>query len=120
MKAVQQIVEALSQREGFGTVVLTDVSGLPLAASKNRESVAALAAVIADVVRAAEGVGDRLKLDVTGEILLLSPDRQRGVLCRRFAAGGRDLLLASFIERQRVDWQAVAQAITQIERVWLL
>jgi len=120
MRAVQQNVEALSQEEGFGTVVLTNASGLPLATSENRAEAEALAAVVADMLRSAEGIGDRLGWDVMSEIMLLSQDAQRGVLCRRFTAGARDMVLALFIAPQHAYWRATTRAIQQIQQVWSL
>ena len=118
MRAVQQIIEALSQEEGFGTVVLTNASGLPLATSANREEAALLAAIVADMLRSANGIGSRLGWDVMSEIMLLSSDARRGVLCRRFTAGTRDVVLALFIEPQHAYWRATSQAIAQIKQAW--
>ncbi len=118
MKAIQQIIEDLSRQEGFGTVVLTNVSGLPLATSENRQEAEALAAVVADMLRSAAGISNRLGWGAMNEIMLLSNDAQRGVLCRRFQAGEQELVLALFIRPQHVYWQATAQAIQKIKQAW--
>lgn len=118
MKAIQQIVTELSQQEGFGTVVLTDPSGLPLAISENRQEAEALAAVVADILRSSSGISRRLGWGDMNEIMLLSNDAQRGVLCRRFQAGEQDLVLAFFIQPQHVYWQATTQAIQKIKQAW--
>lgn len=118
MKAIQQIVLELSRQAGFGTVVLTDASGLPLAISENREEAEALAAVVADILRSSSGIGRRLGWGDMSEIMLLSNDAARGVLCRRFQAGEQDLVLALFIQPQHIYWKATTKAINQIKQVW--
>ncbi|HOU12855.1 MAG TPA: roadblock/LC7 domain-containing protein [Anaerolineae bacterium] len=118
MKAIQQIVLELSRQEGFGTVVLTDATGLPLAISENREEAEALAAVVADILRSSSGISRRLEWGEMSEIMLLAHDAQRGVLCRRFRAGEQDLVLALFIQPQHVYWQATGQAIQKIQQTW--
>lgn len=118
MKAIQQIILELSREEGFGTVVLTDPTGLPLAISENREEAEALAAVVADILRSSAGIGRRLGWGDMSEIMLLSNDAQRGVLCRRFQAGEQDLVLALFIQPQYVYWKATTQAINKIKQAW--
>lgn len=118
MKAIQQIVLDLSREEGFGTVVLTDASGLPLAISENREEAEALAAVVADILRSSSGIGRRLGWGDMSEIMLLSNDAQRGVLCRRFQAGEQDLVLALFIQPQHIYWKATTRAINKIKQAW--
>ncbi len=118
MKTIQQIILDLSQQEGFSTVVLTDASGLPLAISANREEAEALAAVVADILRSASGIGRRLGWGEMNEIMLLSDDAQRGVLCRRFQAGEQDLVLALFIQPRHIYWQATTQAIRKIKQAW--
>ncbi len=118
MKAIQQIVLELSQQEGFGTVVLTDATGLPLAISENREEAEALAAVVADILRSSSGISRRLEWGDMSEIMLLSHDAQRGVLCRRFRAGAQDLVLALFIQPQHAYWPATGQAIHKIRQAW--
>jgi len=118
VKAIQQIVSELSQKEGFGTVVLTDASGLPLAISENREEAEALAAVVADILRSSSGISRRLRWGEMNEIMLLSNDAQRGVLCRRFRVGEQDLVLALFIQPQHIYWPATKQAIQKIKQAW--
>lgn len=118
MKAIQQIVLELSREEGFGTVVLTDATGLPLAISENRAEAEALAAVVADILRSSAGIGRRLGWGDMSEIMLLSNDAQRGVLCRRFQAGKQDLVLALFIQPQYVYWKTTTQAINKIKQAW--
>ncbi len=118
MKAIQQIVLELSQQAGFGTVVLTDASGLPLAISENREEAETLAAVVADILRSSSGIGHRLGWGEMSEIMLLSNDAQRGVLCRRFQAGEQDLVLALFMQPQYIYWQATTGAIQRIKQAW--
>jgi len=118
VKAIQQIITDLSQQEGFGTVVLTDDSGLPLAISANREEAEALAAVVTDILRSSAGIGRRLGWGEMNEIMLLSDDAQRGVLCRRFRSGEQNLVLALFIQPQYVYWKATTQAIQKIKQAW--
>ncbi len=118
MKAIQQIIQELSQQEGFSTVVLTNASGLKLATSSNSPEAEALAAVVADILRAASGISDRLHWNTMSEIMLLSEDAQRGLLCRRFTAGGRELVLAVFIEPGHAYWQATTRAIRDIQAIW--
>ena len=118
MKAIQQIITDLSQQEGFGTVVLTDASGLPLAISANREEAEALAAVVTDILRSSAGIGRLLGWGEMNEIMLLSDDAQRGVLCRRFQSGEQSLVLALFIQPQYVYWKATTQAIQKIKQAW--
>jgi predicted regulator of Ras-like GTPase activity (Roadblock/LC7/MglB family) len=118
VKAIQQIVLDLSREEGFGTVVLTDATGLPLAISENREEAETLAAVVADILRSSSGIGRRLGWGDMSEIMLLSKDAQRGVLCRRFQTGQQDLVLALFIQPQYVYWKATTQAINKIKKAW--
>ena len=120
MKAVQDIIRNLSQQEGFGTVVLTDATGLPLATSEDRDGAESLAAVVAEILRAAGGISARLGWGTMSETLLLSDDAQRGVMCRQFKAGRRDLVLALFITPQNAYWEATTQAIREIQQVWRL
>lgn len=118
MKALQQIVTELSTEDGFGTVVLTDDTGLPLATSADRAEAESLAAVVADVLRASAGISVRLGWGAMNEVMLLSDDAQRGVLCRKFRAGQRELVLALFIQPQHTYWQATTRAIRQIQQIW--
>ncbi len=118
MKAIQQIIENLSHEDGFGTVVLTNASGLPLATSENRAEAEALAAVVADVLRASAGISVRLGWGPMSEVMLLSEDAQRGVLCRTFQAGASELVLAFFILPQHTYWRATTQAIRDIQKAW--
>jgi predicted regulator of Ras-like GTPase activity (Roadblock/LC7/MglB family) len=118
MKSIQQIIETLGQEEGFSTVVLTNESGLPLAMSENREESEALAAVVTDILRSAKGISKRLKWGAMNEVMLLSDDAKRGVLCRRFEAGNNTLILALFIQPEHVYWQATTRAIRDIKKAW--
>jgi predicted regulator of Ras-like GTPase activity (Roadblock/LC7/MglB family) len=118
MKAIKQIIEDLSQQPGFGTVVLTNASGLALATSSDRQEAEALAAVVTEILRASSGIGGRLGWGQMSEVMLLSDDAQRGVLCRQFKAGKSELTLALFIQPQHAYWQATTQAIRQIQQAW--
>lgn len=118
MKAIQQIIEALGREEGFSTVVLTNASGLTLATSEASPEAEALAAIVADILRAASGISERLHWTTMSEIMLLAEDSQRGLLCRRFTAGGRELVLAVFIRPHHAYWQATTRAIRDIQAIW--
>jgi len=118
MRAVQQVIEDLSQQEGFGTVVLTNASGLSLATSANRQEAEALAAVVAEMLRASAGIGTRLGWGAMSEMLLLAEDAQQGLLCRQFAAGEHTFVLALFIKPKYAYWEATTQAIQQIKQIW--
>ena len=117
MRAVQQIIEHLSQQKGFSSVVLTDATGLTLATSADRAMADELAAVVAEMLRASESSNQRLNLGIMGEIMLLADDAQQGLLCRRFNDGARDYVLAVVIRPNNAYWQATATAIQQIKDV---
>jgi predicted regulator of Ras-like GTPase activity (Roadblock/LC7/MglB family) len=118
MKSIQQIILDLSESEGFSTVVLTNTSGLPLATSPDVDEAHALAAVVAEMPRISTQATQRLGLGENPEVLFLSTDAQRGLLCRQFSAGGKELILALMIRPQHAYWQATSQAIRKIQAVW--
>ncbi|MBN1878376.1 MAG: roadblock/LC7 domain-containing protein [Anaerolineae bacterium] len=118
MRAIQQIIENLSQQEGFDTVILTDATGLPLASSVDMPAAESFAAVVADMLRASAGVGTRLGMEGMSEVLLIAEDAKRGLLCRKFQANGRELVLALIIYPNHAYWPATTQAIQDIKRTW--
>lgn len=115
MKEIQRLIHELAQMEGFSTVVLTDASGLPLAASADFEQAQALAAIVAEVLRLAQRAGERLTLPQLTEIMLLGQDARQGVLYRQFEAGGRRLVLALIIRPEYAYWAATSQVIRQVQ-----
>ncbi len=118
MKAIQEIVEELSRQEGFGTVVLTDVTGLPLATSVDMQAAESFAAVVAEMVRASAGVGSRLEMNGMSDVMLLAEDAQQGLLCRIFKVNQRKVILALIIYPQHAYWAATTQAIREIKQAW--
>ncbi len=118
MKAIQQVIERLSQQEGFETVILTDAAGLPLATSVEMRAAEEFSAVVAKMLRASASVGKRLKMGAMSEIMLLAEDAQQGLLCRKFQVDGEELVLAMVIRPQHTYWEATTQAIREIQRLW--
>ncbi len=118
MKAIQQVIERLSQQEGFETVILTDAAGLPLATSVEMRAAEEFSAVVARMLRASASVGKRLKMGAMSEIMLLAEDAQQGLLCRKFQVDGEELVLAMVIRPQYTYWEATTQAIQEIQRLW--
>jgi predicted regulator of Ras-like GTPase activity (Roadblock/LC7/MglB family) len=120
MKEIQRIIRQLGEEDGFDTVVLTDESGLPLASTQDFEEAEALAAIIGQIQRFSVRALERWKLGKTSEILLISEDAKRGILCRQFEAGEHKLALAVVIRPDHVYWKATTKAIQEIKQSWRL
>jgi len=120
MKLVQLIIQELGKQYGFLSVVLTDSTGLPLATSSNGENGDALAAFVTEMLRVSSQAGNRLMLGKLGELIMIYDQSDRRVICRRFVAGGHELILGVLISSQKSYRRATNQTIREIQRVWKL
>ncbi|MGC9397752.1 MAG: hypothetical protein ACP5HM_01295 [Anaerolineae bacterium] len=118
MKAVQDVIDQLSQREGFDTLVLTDRTGLPVAIAGDRAEAGALAAVVTEILRVSQQVDTRLNLGSADSFALLSHRTRRGVLCRQFTVGDRPLVLAVVVRYGGNYSRHIETAIQHIQKSW--
>jgi predicted regulator of Ras-like GTPase activity (Roadblock/LC7/MglB family) len=118
-QAISQLLEQLTQEEGFIVSVLTDSQGLSLAAtaSDGMDSDVQSAAV-AQVQKAAAQVGKQLGMAQASEIILNDANGQQ-LICRPFYVSGQDLVLAVTVQKKGQTYRrAMNRTIAEIQRIW--
>jgi predicted regulator of Ras-like GTPase activity (Roadblock/LC7/MglB family) len=118
MRAIQTVIEQLSQADNFDTLVLTDPTGLPVATAGDRKEAQALAAVVTEILRVSKQIDTRLELGRAESFALLSHQTHRGVLCRQFTAGDQPLVLAVIVQYGGNYSRHIEEAIRHIQEIW--
>ncbi len=118
MKQIQNLIEELSQEPGFSTVVLTDNTGLSLAAAGDLSQAQSLAALVGEILRLGYQAGRRLEMGGMSDMIMLYDEVKQGILCRQFTAGQQTLILAVVIQPNEAYWPATSRAIRQVQESW--
>ncbi|MFO0735161.1 MAG: hypothetical protein U0270_04750 [Labilithrix sp.] len=109
-----RLLDAIAEKGGFSSVVLSDDVGLPLAASAAASSVdwlAGVASIVLTLVDRAERVGQPKPIGV-----LIRDDANQLLLHRAFDAGGNHFLLTAVTRAQDVSPNALDPALAKLER----
>lgn len=109
-----RILDAIAQKGGFSSVVLSDDVGLPLAASTAAKSVdwlAGMASLVLTLVERSERVGEPKPIGV-----VVHDESNQMLLHRIFRVGNQQFLLTAVSRGQDVAPSALDPALAKIER----
>lgn len=109
-----RILDAIAEKGGFSTIVLSDDVGLPLATSASASSVewlAGVASVVLTLAERAERAGEPKPIAV-----MLRDDANQLVLHRVFSSGGDQFLLTAVTRAADLSPNALDPALAKLER----
>ena len=111
----KEIIQKLVEENRFRAALLTNSAGLTLVGFPDGPEAEMPAAMIALLQRTFEKVQNHVGLRAMCE-MLLSDEVGQKLVCRRFSAGGHDLILALLVPPNRLYRQAIDQAIEQLKQ----
>lgn len=109
-----RLLDAIAEKGGFASVVLSDDVGLPLAASSSASSVdwlAGMASLILTLVERAARAGESKPIGV-----VIHDESNQRILHRIFQTGGASFLLTAVTKGQDVTPSALDVALGKLER----